>query len=487
MGIIQQNGPSAAKLIIERCKSLELFTDPMGVAWVGLPGANGYPDYTPLKSTKFTGWIAREFYGKFQRPAGQKALEDARAVLAGLAADTVRRVYNRIANLGDCVYVDLGTGYVEITPDGWALINKPPVPFRRPAGMLPLPMPAVEYEGRLEDTLGKVTGLSASDLTLIIAWLMGALGASEYPILALNGEQGSGKSTLAEILKRTIDPSEVTLRAAPRDEQALAVAAYNSWVVALDNLSHIPDWLSDALCRISTGAGYSARKLYFDLEETLARTQRPVILNGIPELASRGDLQNRLITITMPAITDIQRRGKGDILADFEKAHPVILAQLFDAVSAALKLRNAPLPAPLPRMADFATWAAHGCLVATYGGERDFIEAYNANQAEATLALLDTSPLAREIQEFIAKRGKWTGTTLELKDKLSLQAVGTPMEKTLNQMSAKALNNELRRLAPVLRRIGIEIEFRGLQKVNGIVGRFIEINDLTVGQKVSVP
>ncbi len=112
------------------------------------------------------------------------------------------------------------------------------------------------------------------------------------------------------------------------------------WVVALDNLSGVPDWLSDGLCRISTGAGYSARKLYFDLEETFAKTQRPVILNGIPELVSRGDLQDRSIVITLPAISDLQRRSKADILSAFRSRLPILLGQVFDAVSAAIRLKD---------------------------------------------------------------------------------------------------------------------------------------------------
>jgi len=35
------------------------------------------------------------------------------------------------------------------------------------------------------------------------------------------------------------------------------IAALNSHVIAYDNLSVIPDWLSDALCVLSTGGGFS--------------------------------------------------------------------------------------------------------------------------------------------------------------------------------------------------------------------------------------
>lgn len=39
------------------------------------------------------------------------------------------------------------------------------------------------------------------------------------------------------------------------------IAANNSWCLAYDDLSHVPPWLSDALCRLSTGGGFATREL----------------------------------------------------------------------------------------------------------------------------------------------------------------------------------------------------------------------------------
>jgi hypothetical protein len=59
------------------------------------------------------------------------------------------------------------------------------------------------------------------------------------------------------------------------------IAATNSWCMALDNISHLPAWLSDAVCRLSTGGGFATRTLYENDEETIFDAQRPIILNGI--------------------------------------------------------------------------------------------------------------------------------------------------------------------------------------------------------------
>ena len=47
------------------------------------------------------------------------------------------------------------------------------------------------------------------------------------------------------------------------------IAANNSRLLAFDNLSGIPAWLSDALCRVATGGSLAVRQLYTDDEEVL--------------------------------------------------------------------------------------------------------------------------------------------------------------------------------------------------------------------------
>jgi hypothetical protein len=48
--------------------------------------------------------------------------------------------------------------------------------------------------------------------------------------------------------------------------------------------------MADALCRLATGGGFATRKLHSDANEVLFKATRPIILNGIPELAERPDL-----------------------------------------------------------------------------------------------------------------------------------------------------------------------------------------------------
>ena len=111
---------------------------------------------------------------------------------------------------------------------------------------------------------------------LLAAWLVAAFRPhGPYPILVLHGEQGSAKSTTARVLRALLDPNTAPLRGEPRDLRDVMIAASNGWIISFDNLSRIPHWLSDALCRLATGGGFSTRELYTDSEEVLFDAQRP--------------------------------------------------------------------------------------------------------------------------------------------------------------------------------------------------------------------
>jgi hypothetical protein len=87
---------------------------------------------------------------------------------------------------------------VEITPDGREVISRPPVRFRRAAGMLPLPMPV---RGGSIEALWSFLNLSdRNDFVLLVAWPLAALRhGGPYPLLAVSGEQDSAKTFLSKL------------------------------------------------------------------------------------------------------------------------------------------------------------------------------------------------------------------------------------------------------------------------------------------------
>jgi hypothetical protein len=71
-------------------------------------------------------------------------------------------------------------------------------------------------------------------------------------------------------------------------EAQWVTAASGAWVIALDNLSHVTDWLSDSLCRAVTGDANVRRALYTDNDTHVIAFKRCLILNGIDLGAVRG-------------------------------------------------------------------------------------------------------------------------------------------------------------------------------------------------------
>jgi hypothetical protein len=118
-------------------------------------------------------------------------------------------------------------------------------------------------------------------------------------LLAISGEQGSAKTVLSKMLKALVDPNVAPVRALPREQRELMIAANNGHVLAFDNLSGLPPWLSDALCRLATGGSFAVRQLYTNEDEILFQATRPLLVNGIEDVISRPDLADRSIFLTL--------------------------------------------------------------------------------------------------------------------------------------------------------------------------------------------
>jgi hypothetical protein len=78
-------------------------------------------------------------------------------------------------------------------------------------------------------------------------------------------------------------------------------------MLAFDNLSYMPPWISDALCRLASGGSFAARRLFTDEDEVLLSAARPVVLNGIEEVITRPDSPDRAIFLTLGPITEQKR------------------------------------------------------------------------------------------------------------------------------------------------------------------------------------
>ena len=252
-------GPTQADILIELAQSAELFHAPSGTGFADID-INGHRETWAVRSKGFRRWLARRFFEKTQGAPSSEALQSALNVIEARAHfDAPERMVDiRIGGLNGRLYLDLGDENwraVEIDATGWRVIDNPPVRFRRAAGMKPLPQPT--KGGSVETLRSFLNVQSDDDFVLVVAWALAVLrNRGPYPILVLSGEQGSAKSTFASILRALLDPNTAPLRALPREDRDLFIAASNGHVLAFDNVSGLPAWISDTLCRLATGGGF---------------------------------------------------------------------------------------------------------------------------------------------------------------------------------------------------------------------------------------
>ena len=172
----------------------------------------------------------------------------------------------------------------------------------------------------------------------------------------MNGEQSSGKSTLARVLRFLIDPQTSPVLALPSSTENLMATAANGWLLAYENISAIPDWLSDCVCQLAFGGGFASRTLFTNDERSVIYAQRPVILVGIADIVLRGDLRDRSVFLHLTAIPDERRRTERTFWPAFRADYPRILGAVLDAMVGGLRELPSVDLKTLPRMADYAEW-----------------------------------------------------------------------------------------------------------------------------------
>jgi hypothetical protein len=453
----------------------EVFHSASGVAFADFV-TDGHRETWPIRSKRFRTWVRRCYYRATGAAPSGSAIGSALDLLEARAQfDAPERAVNiRLAEHAGRLYLDLADEHwraVTIGPDGWRVLGCPLVRFRRSPGMLPLPVP--QRGGSIEILRSFLNLSSKSDFVLVLAWLLAALRpAGPYPLLAISGEQGSAKTVLSKMLRALVDPNVAPVRALPRDERELMIAANNGHLLAFDNLSGLPPWLSDALCRIASGGSFAVRRLYTDDEEVLFKAARPILLNGIEDVIGRPDLADRAISLSLGPIGEEQRRAETELWGEFERARPVILGALLDAIVQGLRAVDSAHVSGLPRMADFELWA-RACETALWPAGA-FTRAYAANRRTAIEAIIDADPVTTCVRQLVSERGSWAGSAADL------LRVGERTRRTSDNTgwpkNPRALAGHLRRAQTFLRTVGIEITFNREGRAGN---KFIRIRHLT--------
>lgn len=387
------------------------------------------------------------YYRETRHVPSQNAKTEATAVLEYEAADQDPvPVSTRVATADGMLYVDLGDAdehVVRIGPDGWDVITDDvPVVFTRTRLTKALPMPS--ETGDLQRLWKFVNVPDEETRHLFTGWLVSAivLIGLPCPILALLGEQGTAKTSGMRTLLSLVDPSTSPVRRPPKDADSLMHGTHSCRAVGFDNLSSIPPWMSDALCRIVTGESDADRSLYTDDDLRIISSQAAVAFTGIDVGALRGDLAERCLWGDLQVIPASRRLSERELNQAWETAYPIILGGLYDLIAQVLAARPDVHLTEKPRMADFAEILA--AMDAATGSRA--LARYLEDQENVAADIVDTAPVPVAIAKVVT--GQWEGTAKQLYGQL---------EKPADDRfwpTARGMDGQLKRFAPDLRKAG---------------------------------
>lgn len=301
--------------------------------------------------------LSAEYYDKFGVAAAQASLAAAMNVLEGKAFnEKPTQLHVRVAGDRKAIYIDMAdkeNRVIRLSAGKWDIVTECPYTFRRTQNTGAMEEP--QRGGKL-GRLFRYLHVAKEDRKLVIGILVDALinPSTAKPITHFCGEHGTAKSGSTTCLASLIDPTVLPHHGPPKDLITWATTAASSWVVALDNISSVPDWLSDAMCRTATGSGLSRRSLYTDDDLSILVFRRAIVMNGIALDKVRGDFADRLVSFELQVIPEEHRLSEEEIAEQWPKDAPRVLGAVLD-IAAEVQLALPRLePQPLPRMADFA-------------------------------------------------------------------------------------------------------------------------------------
>ncbi|WP_047981533.1 hypothetical protein [Ornithinibacillus contaminans] len=459
---VEQGELNTSQTLIEIAKEIaSFFIEKSGIVFASVL-INQVNHHFPVKDTKFEKLLRKTYYEIFGKTITKSALTEAVETIEAYQEFTLKtdrhETFVRVAGTRSSIYIDLNRSLGEVVivdESGWSVSYNPLIKFRRPTTLWSLPIP--HRNGSIND-LAHFLNISDEDKVLLYSFIIGCFSPTgPYPILILQGAQGTGKSFISNLIKRIVDPSFAPIRSLPGSEQDLMISAQNSHLLAFDNLSGLTNSMSDSLCKLSTGGGFTTRKFYENTEEVIISALRPVILNGIDFIARRPDLADRSLIINLLPISKRQRKSQEDLMTEFETLLPGILGAVLDALSIAIREFNNVTLDSSPRMADFAKWATAG--ETGFGFKSGtFMKGYDLNQRRVAEEAVEHDLLISAIVDCLSTTKKISCSATELLAILK-KFVPNDVQSSKWFPVPNQLKDAMTRIQPILSANGIKYQY----------------------------
>ena len=406
--------------IAEKC---ELWANQNGIACVTWQDSEKSRN-ARIDSNAFRQYLSSCYYEMTGQGINDNAMKTALCTIEAKAqySQTTHPTALRLGALNGKIYLDLVDAdgrVIEISESGWRLLDSVcPVRFLRCNGMQALPMP--EQSTKIH-ALWKYLNVAPDDRVLIAGFILQCFNPScGYFGLNLYGAPGTAKSTATFVVRSLVDPNQAMTASFPKDAKELFISASAQRVLSFDNVSHLSLDESDWLCRMSTGDAYRSRTLYTDSDETILTARNPWILNGIPNVISRGDLLERALSVELMPIPTVERIPGADLLNQFKSDLPSILGGFLDAVSASLKNLSwvkKTYAGKLPRMAEAAEWITAGETILGFK-DGDFLARHAVMSTKSSHESIDGDLVASKIVELVMEQGGFTKCIGELRQEV---------------------------------------------------------------------
>lgn len=216
---------------------------------------------------------------------------------------------------------------------------------------------------------------------------------------------------------------------------------------------------------MSTGGGASTRKFYSNTEEEAFSAMRPVMINGISELATRPDLADRTVFVELKKIECYI--PEAELERDWEQDCSQLTGSLYDLLSNTLaELPNVHINKP-PRMADFAQLGQ--AMFNVLEVDESFSEIFSRNRDHVVMRAIESSPVALAIIDLLDSQystGKFRGTMKQLLSELSNNKPKF-FDPSAWPKSPRGLGDIVKRVTPALLVRGIEVQKDDKPKKDG--------------------
>ena len=423
---------------------------------------NGHREIIPIhKSKRLDLFVRKTYYDKTGDTIGSDVLKEVVDTLEAKALfdGPVKTLDLRINKdpYDDIVYwYDLcneNWEAIRITKNGWNIVKSDEVPivFRRYSSQQAQVYPSKNYPSDIMDQFLKLINLKDSENTrlLVKCYIVSILipGISKA-MLMIHGPKGAAKTAFEDLVKQLLDPSILSNLTLARNTETLAQQLMHNFLTYYDNVSTLPEWLSNDLCRAVTGTASSKRELYTDDDDIIYKYKRPIGFNGINLAATRADLLDRGLIIELERVKPENRRSfEEDIKPELERIKPELLGFIIDTIVKVLELkaRGGIKLKSMSRMADFeiACEMISRCLGYDEG---EFIKAYEENKALGTSQVLEGSSVARAIIQMMESMNTWSGTATILLSDLEEEAAKLKIDIRKDKSWPKAAHVLSRRL-----------------------------------------